>query len=48
MITINIPESAKQRLKELTDKGLNAIIVSDKEYIKRFGLSSFEKAINGN
>lgn len=42
MFIYNIPKSYEHLVKIAMEKNIKYIIISDDEYIKRFGMSSFE------
>lgn len=44
MFNINVPESIKEKADELKSKGLTVEVITDSEYIKRFGKTSFDDA----
>lgn len=46
MITINVPESIKEKAEDLKAQGLAVEIITDTEYIKRFGRTSLENLLN--
>lgn len=45
MITINVPESIKEKADDLKEKGLTVEVIPDNEYIKRFGRTSLENVL---